>query len=386
VLAFVLSLTLLGTIRRLGRQARASREALLTGFTRIVATLPHRLALLGALLVAALASTLGMVTLLVFFRLQDKYRAMVEVITWFGVGVGVLLLLAGLWQVWKVWRAMERGLAAPSVWAIGRSLTRTQAPLLWQLVDEVVRRAQVSAPDNLIIAMDDKLFVTEAPFYLNDSDLPATGRSLSLSAPCLAWLHRDEAMAVIGHELAHFTGQDTEYSLQFATLFAALRQQYAAWYDALGDAVDTRRWLPARVAHRLLGHLLDTVETAVQHWSRERELLADQHGAAAATPQAAARALLRLTTLAPVMAAALDDYHENAHAKGTLLQHVTEYVQSAPDLAPEAHLQDIQPHPRDSHPPALQRIDALGVTVTPALLAAASTREPGGLLRELGLQ
>jgi len=384
-LAFGFSLTLLRTLRRLGQQAHESHQKLLTGFTQIATALPHHLALLGGLLMTALVGTLVMAFLVLIFELKASWRvsntpALVAYAT------GALLWLLGASQLWKTWRTMAQELATPANWAMGRTVNRTQAPQLWQLVDEVVQRTQVGAPDNLIIGMDAGFFVTQAPLYLNDSTLPVTGRSLYLSVPYLTYLTRAEAMVLIGRELAHFSSQDTEYSLQFSALFAALQQQYAAWYDPEGKT--TQRPIPARIAHKLLGCVLDAFDPAIQHWRGERELRADQRGAAADTPDTAALALLRLSALAPVIEDVLADYHTSGatHTQdGSLLQRIIENVRHA-DLDPEAHLTDALPHPRDTPPPTVQRIQALGVTVTPALIAAASQREPGGLLQELALQ
>ena len=53
---------------------------------------------------------------------------------------------------------------------------------------------------------------------------------------------------------------------------------------------------------------------------------------------------------------------------------------------PQERLQDQQAHPLDTHPPLKQRLDALGVAITPELLARARDPRDAALLVELGLE
>jgi len=53
---------------------------------------------------------------------------------------------------------------------------------------------------------------------------------------------------------------------------------------------------------------------------------------------------------------------------------------------PREHLEDRQAHPLDTHPSLRQRLDALGVAITPALIALTRDPRDTGLLAELGLE
>jgi len=71
---------------------------------------------------------------------------------------------------------------------------------------------------------------------------------------------------------------------------------------------------------------------------------------------------------------------------GGLLQQVFDAVRKAHTLEPLEHLHRSQAHPRDSHPPTIQRIKALGITPDTELAQKVNSREPGTLLQELGLK
>ena len=53
---------------------------------------------------------------------------------------------------------------------------------------------------------------------------------------------------------------------------------------------------------------------------------------------------------------------------------------------PHEHLEDRQAHPLDTHPSLRQRLDALGVAITPELVARTRDARATGLLAELGLE
>jgi len=375
VIAALWNFYILARIRRMGQAALRSRDVLLQRFARGQRWLVrHTLAVSFLLILAGTALLLEAVPIIP----HPKWMLLLGI-------SAVLLLLGGTWALlFKIYPAMTRRHESGVSAAFGRAVSRQEAPLVWQLVDEVTRHARVVAPDNIVLGLDATFYAIEAPLHLNNAEAPLTGRSMYLSVPYLAYLERDEAAAIIGHELAHFTGADTEYTLKFSDIYFTARQHYVSLLSDDGQ----NDWLTAPV-RALMGYYISAFDLAVQHWSREREFLADQIGAGAVTNDAAARALLRTTTLGAVIETVLDDFHyhggKTTHPGG-LLEQVFEAVRMAKSLDPMEHLEDSQPHPRDSHPPTSQRIAALGITPGPELAARVNRREPGELLQELGLK
>jgi len=380
LLAAVWSAYTLAAIQRMGRQALQSRDVLVQQFARGQRWLPRNVMGIAVLLLVGFCS-LPVAAAPLF---TGRFFLMCLLI-------GPVLFAAGLWTLFRhVYPAItRRDDEDAGIPAAGRAVSRSEAPLVWKLVDEVTRKARVVAPDNIILGLDASFYATQSPLYLNHANTPITGRSMYLSVPYLAYLSRDEAAVIIGHELAHFTGADTEYSLKFSGIYSRAQQHYQSFYveDKEGDEVDYP-WinLPARA---LLAYYLSAFDLAVQHWSREREFLADRIGADAASPEAAALALARITALSSVIEEVLFEFvahgGRTSHPGG-LLEQVFDAVRSVKTLDPMQHLQDCQPHPRDSHPPTAQRIEALGVIPSLELVEQADRREPGTLLQELGLK
>jgi len=378
--AAVLSYSTLRTIQRMGKEAMQSRDALLSGFERVERILTRNTMLTATLLILGGGSAL--ITIAPF----TGGRAFL-----YCVGGAVILVPMGLWSLFRhVYPMLKQPLPDGAGRVTGRAITRAQAPRVWELVEQISTRARVVMPDNIIIGLDASFYATQSPLHLSGAPQPVTGRSLFLSVPYMAYMSRDELAVVIGHELAHFTGADTEYTLKLARIYARATQHYAAMnLESKGDKAEKDSWMTAP-ARALVAYFLSHFDLAVQHWSREREFLADAVGAAAApSPAAAAVALMRTTTLATVIEPVLHEFAYNGGRSshpGGLLASVFEAVAQASELDPLKHLEESQPHPRESHPPTQQRIEALGVALNADLVLAASSREPSGLLEELGLR
>ncbi len=268
---------------------------------------------------------------------------------------------------------------------LGRCATEEEAPALWSFVRMVANKAKATLPTNIIIGLDQCFFVTESPVTLNSGTPAPLGRTLYLPLPYLAFMGRDEAAAVIGHELAHFQGADTEYSLKFSPIYATAVRNLHAIHDVDISGEGYLRWL-MKPAIMLGEFFLRAFDGAVQHWSRQRELAADAVGAAVSDKRSIALSLLRISVLSPRIESALVEcWNKAGKVQGGILGKIIRDVKSQGVGDPRAHLEDEQPHPTDSHPTTSQRLAALGVEVDAALLAAAGDLTGSALLQELDL-
>jgi hypothetical protein len=199
------------------------------------------------------------------------------------------------------------------------------------------------------------------------------GRTLYLPLPYLPLLHQDEAEAIIGHELGHFTGGDTEYSLRFLPIYAGVNRSLAAMVLA-GRGADGSDGLITRPAVELGLFVMDRFDRAVHHWSRLREFAADEAGARITSPEAQARALLRTDAVEGRIAETLDAaFRKPETAPADLITATIEQAREKGLDDPTGIEEQQQPHPTDTHPPRHQRLAALGVTPGPALLAEVTT-------------
>ena len=217
------------------------------------------------------------------------------------VGAGVVLW-GGVGTLRNLRRALRVFVPTPLALS-GVPITEAQAPGLFALLHDLAREWGTTPPDTVVAGAESGFFVTAFPMLLRagpDAEpVPSRGRMLYLPLPEVAILDPVELRAVLAHELAHFSGEDTAYGLRFAPLFAGLTQGAAAmslrdravWGSTLVDRLFEHAVHP----HTALAvHAFERFDQVVAHWSRLRELEADRAAAASGSPNALASSLLRL--------------------------------------------------------------------------------------------
>lgn len=367
----------LARIRAMGRKAMASREALLRAFTAGQKLLPWLIVGNGFFLLFASAICLTLLTF--FFQYSDHNKANMKLVIVAGLTILAIIFMA-FKLIWTTWRISRRLFALEPLEVIGASISENDAPALWAFTCEVTNRAKMDMPDHIVAGLDECFFVTENTMRLRGRETLPPGRTLYLPMPYMAFMGRDEAAAVIGHELAHFSGADTQYSQHFAPIYASTANNLGMLYEADEGWLD---WL-IRPTRMMVEYFLNTFHLAERHWSRERELMADRVGASVAGARAIGLSLLRIGVLAPHVNEVLSHQHDK-DARGGILGQVIAQVRERGLDDPGEHLDDSQPHPTDTHPTTRQRLKALNVPEDPALLAQAASTQCSTLLVELGL-
>ncbi len=350
-------------------RGRRSRPALVRSFRAVVRVLPP---LLGGVAVGTAVAVLGAVLFEaggVWFL--DSINTGEVKLLLVGLAVGVGAVIFAISSVRKLRQAL-RGFTPEPMQVLGRAAGPEAAPGLWSFVRGVAAGQGAAAPDNVVLGMTKGFFVTSSSILLLPERRVLAGRSLYLPAPMLPLLSRGEITAVVAHELAHFTGEDTAYSQHFLPLYAGMERSMdavAAKARSKSPGLDAV-FQPASV---LAGHVMDTFSRTVAHWSRLRELEADRASLAAGDGQAAATALVRTGIGAGLIGGAIGEMYERpAAASPDLVGTVLARAGAVGFTDPVRHLEDRQPHPTDTHPLTRQRIEALGIPVDGTLLAAAS--------------
>nr|WP_245214805.1 M48 family metallopeptidase [Pararoseomonas indoligenes] len=380
-LAAALSVIVLLAATLLGRAGRASREALLRGFSVIRRALPGVLGAQVVLVALAVVAFTGFEALgiLEAGNLSSGEAKL--------LGILALVVGASLWVAGKAVMQLRRALdlfTPDPLPILGRPVTPEEAPGLWRLLDDLAGRLGALRPDNVVVGLTGGFFVSSGPKLLEPSNAALGGRTLYLPLPYLPLLREDEVATIIGHELAHFSGGDTEYSLRFVPIYAGVSRSLDAVVAAGADVNGSVSPL-IRPALRLGVFVMDQFHHAVRYWSRLREFAADAAGAGVTSPDAAARALLRTSAVHPRIEAVLDAAAEApAHAPLDLVD-ATFRLAAERGLDDSAkYLEEEQPHPTDTHPPTRQRIAALGREPDAALLAEASAAPPPEAMDRLG--
>ena len=368
-LTAVLSVLVLTGASILARAGRASRDALVRGFSVLHRLMPPLLGLQVLLLATCSVSVVGFEAL-ALLEVGDFSSGSLKVLA-----VAAVLIGASVWTAAKAVLQLRRtaALFTPDPMPIlGRAVSAEAAPGLWRLLDGLAARLGALRPDNVVVGLTGGFFVTSGAKLLRPGDVALDGRRLYLPLPSLRLLRADELAAIIGHELAHFSGSDTEYSLRFLPIYAGVERSLDAVVAAGTTSVGSLSLL-TRPALRLGVFAMERFHHTVRHWSRLREFAADAAGASVTTTDAAGRALLRTAAVEGRIDETLDAaFQAPESAPADLVAAAVAHAAAKGLDDPAARLEQRQPHPTDTHPPTHQRLAALGREPGPAALAQAA--------------
>jgi Zn-dependent protease with chaperone function len=279
------------------------------------------------------------------------------------VVIGLLALAAAFKVIVSIFKKIDDTFEVE-----GEVLTRSASPALWARVDGLCRRLGTAPVTHIVGGIDDNFFVTEHAVHLGPHVL--TGRTLFVSLSLLKRLDKSEADAVLAHEMAHFSGGDTEYSKRTSPLLSRFRIYLGALHEG---------GLSWPVFNFMLLYW-SLVQLALSTNSRAREIRADRLAADATSPMSMARALCRVAAYSSYrgrVEATLfsrDAGHDSLAIGSRVAAGFLEYARG-PHLVSDLSAQSF-PHPFDSHPPLGARLAALGVSLGSTDLANAVTATP----------
>jgi Zn-dependent protease with chaperone function len=241
----------------------------------------------------------------------------------------------------------------------------SESPALRARVNQIADQLGAGRPDNIIVGLEPNFYVTSAPVTLVGFEKDLSGTTLYVSLSLMRILSNDELNSVIGHELGHFRGSDTIYSLKFAPTYARLTQALSTLANGAGNASDLGR-IPALAA---LSAYLNRFAASERSVGRERELIADQAGVSVANAKALATALLKVAIFSGNWNWLTTRHIEELGAGRTFTQlsiTFTEVSKLASDIdwtdLRDSVAATIQSHPTDTHPTFSEGLEALGLT------------------------
>lgn len=384
VLAAAVGLLGLFALARAGRQAMHSRERLLQSFQGVRAWLPWLL--VAHMLCMSLAVAAG----ISFEGLGLWHEGRMSA----GEFKGMMLLLAmaagcvySMWRLGKHLKLMLAMFEPTPMEVLGEQVSEAQAPALWAWVRELAQRLGAPVPDHILIGLEQGFYVTSSDIDLQPAGTTLQGCTLHVPLAYLGLLGPDEATAVVGHELGHFVGADTEYSRRFMPIYDGIGRSLGLIDLHISESGKLQRLLlrPAL----MLGELfIERFDHAVSHWSRVRELAADATGAQLAGAPVAASALLRVTLLEPLLFQALLEQvqHTLKHGVAATQDLPSELIASvsAQTLVVEDEQMAVQqPHPSDTHPSNGERLAALRVPTESVIAQAARPIEAAQALARM---
>jgi Zn-dependent protease with chaperone function len=345
----ILSVIYIAIITRLGARARRNRELLLKYFK------PALFMTAGLSIFFLLITT---VTLLaaVFYgevALANRYHPKIMLV----------LALVGLVGVYIVIKAVLQALKRPLQNAVAVLLTKEENPEIWAMAEDVAYNMGSRAPDNIIAGIDPTFYATEVDNKIQNTPLLA-GETLYLSIPLCRILSRGELRSIIGHELAHFAGDDVKYTISFYPIYTGAANAVEMFYrESAGNALSFIGLLGVTTMFTFFLKIFSEAEREI---GRERELNADKQSASkASTPQENASALVKVYAYAPAFDEAYDKMAQSVQEQKPLENLGTVFMDCIKQLAPEKAYENLElkgiSHPTDTHPLLSQRLENLGI-------------------------
>lgn len=248
---------------------------------------------------------------------------------------------------------------------LGVKLDPNSHPKLFLLIKQISEKLGAKNPEHVVVGLEPNFYVTSADIeIIGGGTTTLKGETLYLSMPLARILTIEELKGIIGHELGHFRGKDTYYSLKFSPVYSGLTHAITGM-GKLGDNIAT---LPAFF---VISYVMDVFHKNISSISREREYEADKAAGEVAEPKALATSLLKIGLYA--------DAWNNLEGKvikrmqeGKLTRNLSQLFSSIvkydinkdsiPKIIESIGQQTIS-HPTDSHPPTAKRISELGLNI-----------------------
>ncbi len=275
------------------------------------------------------------------------------------IGLGAL---AAAWKLFTVSFSFGKNLETH---VVGTALREEDEPGLFAFVRRLADQLGAKAPDNIVVGLEPTFYVTSCDINLIGTDRRLSGETLYLSAPLCRLMRLGEVSAIIGHELGHFRGDDTVYSLRFAPVYAGLGNAIGA----VGQSGQGLMKLARLPALSMLSFMYDVFARNQAEISRLRELLADKAGIAASSAMDLATSLVKVTLYSSLWRAALE--HNVARlSEGKFTRNLSQVFQgfarydveqdSLEEIMQSVLDQEIM-HPTDTHPTLAVRMANAGV-------------------------
>lgn len=261
------------------------------------------------------------------------------------------LIIGGGWAFFQIAKLLLTKTKIEPEEPTSEEISEQDAPKLWSEVRDVAKRLDTAPPDSILLGMSTSFYVTEFP--VRHASGITKGRTLHLSAPMMKVLPKDELLAIIGHELGHFKGEDTVMTRHLTPLLVKSEGTMAhLWHGGLIAA-------PALHAMNVFHYLFEKVISA---YRRERELHADAFGARVTHPETMAASLVRYVYQSEIYTAAFREHLATKSALDASLSKFQDLL-SRDDGYWDQMSKHAPPHPFDTHPPLTVRLEKLGMKV-----------------------
>jgi Zn-dependent protease with chaperone function len=266
--------------------------------------------------------------------------------------VGIMVLAAAALLIRAIFKRTDDKLIVE-----GTPLERETSPGLWKHVEMLCKQLGTEPPHTILGGIDNNFFVTEHPVHVGDQMFE--GRSLFVSLSLLKRLSKPEADAVLAHEMAHFSGDDTSYSRKLSPLLS----RYIDYMETLYDSALSRPIFYFMLCYFSL------FQISLGRRRRERELRADRIAASVTSPESVGNALLKVAAYSRYRERVeqglfeRDKAHSNLDLAHSVAVGFVDYARGQ-SLAEDLQAEHAIPHPFDSHPSLGERFQNVGLAAS----------------------
>lgn len=374
----------LAWVQRAGKRAQLSQVMLISTLLEGRQLLP-RLLVAHALTISVAITLMVGYECLAFWKQGEMSKWQLR---WAFIGLLIAAFcLYGVWLLLKQSRALLRLFEPLPCQMFGQLVRPDQAPVLWQQVEHWAEQLGALPPDHIVVSLSAGFYITASETWLYPEELGLSGRTLHVPLCYLALLSREEVGAVIGHELANFSGAQAEFNQRFMPLYDGSRRSLEVATQRL-TAIATGEAVLLLPPAAFGTYFLDKLELAAFAQNRERQLQADAAAATLAGNTTLASALLRMAVLGPQVKELMEVYLDLNKNNWPLVEDIAwqtigELQHRELKLSNHA-LNDAQPHPTSRLPATSERLHALRVPVQEVLDSA--TRSTSTLVANAALE
>ncbi|HDP0036255.1 hypothetical protein DGG96_17005 [Legionella qingyii] len=245
----------------------------------------------------------------------------------------------------------------------GKILDKRKYPTIWQTVESVAKKVGTNAPSTIIAGMDPTFFVTEANILCLDGNVQ--GRSLFISLPFCRVLSKNEFLAILGHEMGHFIGEDTKWSRKFYPIYRRANDTILSLDTSNNEqGLAQLSLLPSFIFMNIFIGAFEKSEKAI---SRKRELNADSVGIKISSKEEMSSALLKAHIYQYVWLYTQQQMEKVLSEGKQIINISTFFAQICKEIPQDFMKNEIgnthTSHPTDSHPPLSIRLNSMGLDV-----------------------
>jgi Zn-dependent protease with chaperone function len=278
-----------------------------------------------------------------------------------------ILALGALLAIYALTKALFSALKSAPMFVFSEKITSENGSKLIKLVDEIATKIGATPPKNIIVGLEPNFYVTAGKVAIADTAQLLEGTTMYLSLPFLSIFSKDELSAVIGHELGHFKGEDTAYSMRF---YPAYKKLYNALNNLQQDDNESQSIFSV-IALAPISLVLNEFSKTERTIGRARELEADKAGSSVVGNVPLISSLLKISEFAPIWSE-LRQYNIDKLNEGNIFNNLSNlYIDVSEnrfenldfEASSEHLLTTVQSHPTDTHPTISERMQSLNVEI-----------------------